>query len=74
MTRRKLLEHMQGREDDEMRLGKVCRNKGVLRMGEEMNEESNEIGEIHWNICLLEKDILLCDMNEEKLELLRNTM
>lgn len=36
-------------------------------MEEEIYDEGDEIGEIHLDIRLLEKDIILYDMNEEKL-------
>lgn len=37
-----------------------------------MVEKVDEIGEIHRQICSPEKDKILCSMNEEKLELMKN--
>lgn len=46
----------------------------VLHMMEETNEKGDEIWGLYKKICSLQKDGVLSNMNEKKLELMQNEM
>lgn len=62
------LQDAHGREKIPMGPWRMWKNIDALCMEEEINEDGQEIGEVHWDVCSLEKDKVLYNMNDEKLE------
>lgn len=51
---------------------RTCRTANVLHMEEEIDEESDEIVKGHEKICSQEKDELLYDIKDDKVEPIKN--
>lgn len=59
-------------EDMDIGCLSMCQNIDFPRTEEDIDEKGDEIGEVHREIFLLEKDKFLYDMNENKLEVMKN--
>lgn len=72
VARRNLLKNVHGRESIELGWWRMCTGIDVLRMEEEIDKNDEKIGEVNGEIFLLKNEGVLCDMNEDKLELMNN--
>lgn len=67
-ARGKLLINVHGREDTEMKRCSVGKIIGLFTTEEEIDENCNEVGKVHGVKCLLEKDKIMYNMIQRKLE------